>query len=179
MFGELVPEGGGDTIPLLKESLQVGRRESCDIVLRFSNISTHHCELMLEKGYWFVKDLGSRNGTKVNGVRITKKRLDPGDRLTIARHDYQVDYSPEELGADGPPPDEDVISEIMSRSLMDGAGLDRKQKQLAEGRVGRAKAAESQQEKPSSDQTDSDEPADAAASAQAAVDEEIEEKENE
>jgi len=145
MFGELVPEGGGDTIPLLKENLMVGRRESCDVVLRFSNVSTHHCDLILENGYWFVKDLGSRNGTKVNGIRINKKRLDPGDRLTIARHDYRLEYSPEELGADGPPPDEDVISEIMGRSLLDGAGLSRKQKQLDDGRVGRPDAPVPQQ----------------------------------
>ncbi len=34
-YGELVPDGGGDPIPLLREKLTVGRRESCDIVLRF------------------------------------------------------------------------------------------------------------------------------------------------
>ena len=45
MYGELVPVGGGDPIPLLKKSLLVGRRESCDIVLRFSNVSAHHCQL--------------------------------------------------------------------------------------------------------------------------------------
>ena len=139
MFGELIPEGGGDTIPLLKENLIVGRRESCDIVLRFSNISTHHCELLLENGYWLVQDLNSRNGTRVNGTRISRKRLKPGDLLAFARHDFRISYSPEELGATGPPPedDENVISEILSRSLLEGAGLDRRQKQFLAGYVGR------------------------------------------
>ena len=45
MYGELIPVGGGDPIPLLKKSLLIGRRESCDIVLRFSNVSAHHCQL--------------------------------------------------------------------------------------------------------------------------------------
>ena len=63
MYGELVPLGGGDPIPLLKKKLLVGRRESCDIVLRFGNVSAHHCQLRIESGYWFVKDLNSRNGT--------------------------------------------------------------------------------------------------------------------
>ena len=36
-FGTLVPKGGGDPIPLLKKNLLIGRRESCDIVLRFKN----------------------------------------------------------------------------------------------------------------------------------------------
>ena len=39
MLGELLPLGGGDPIPLLKQQLLVGRRESCDIVLRFANVS--------------------------------------------------------------------------------------------------------------------------------------------
>ena len=95
MFGELIPIGGGDQIPLLKRSLLVGRRESCDIVLRFSNISAHHCTLSLEGGYWYVKDMGSRNGVKVNGLKVTEKRLDPGDELAIAKHNYTVNYSPE------------------------------------------------------------------------------------
>ena len=69
MYGELLPVGGGDPIPLLKKSLLVGRRESCDIVLRFSNVSAHHCQLTVTGGYWHVRDLNSRNGVKVNGCR--------------------------------------------------------------------------------------------------------------
>ena len=80
MYGELIPVGGGDPIPLLKKNLLVGRRESCDIVLRFSNVSAHHCQLVCNGGYWYVKDLKSRNGVKVNGLRV-RKRLDPGDEL--------------------------------------------------------------------------------------------------
>ena len=45
MFGELIPVGGGDPIPLMKEQLVIGRREKCDIVLRFANVSGEHCEL--------------------------------------------------------------------------------------------------------------------------------------
>ena len=63
----------------------VGRRESCDIVLRFANVSAHHCQLTLNGGYWYVKDLKSRNGVKVNGIRVTEKRLDPGDELAVAK----------------------------------------------------------------------------------------------
>ncbi|MFV2069725.1 MAG: FHA domain-containing protein [Pirellulales bacterium] len=123
MYGELVPLGGGDPVPLLKKHLLVGRRESCDIVLRFSNVSAHHCELTLNGGYWFVRDRKSRNGTKVNGLPVTEKRLDPGDVLSIARHRYEVKYSPLELGAVGPPPPDDVASDIMNHSLLERAGI--------------------------------------------------------
>jgi len=122
-YGELIPVGGGDTIPLLKKNLLVGRRESCDIVLRFPNVSAHHCQLTVNGGYWHVKDLGSKNGVKVNNFRVTEKRLDPGDTLAIAKHKYEVQYAPSELGAVGPPPVEDLTTNIFNRSLLERAGL--------------------------------------------------------
>ncbi|MGQ9575105.1 MAG: FHA domain-containing protein [Thermoguttaceae bacterium] len=123
MYGELVPVGGGDPIPLKRKSLLVGRRESCDIVLRFSNVSAHHCQLTLNNGYWFVKDLNSRNGIKVNGVRVQQKRLDPDDILRIAKHSYAVKYSPVDNGAVGPPPPDAAEEDIFSKSLLERAGL--------------------------------------------------------
>ncbi len=144
MYGELIPYGGGDPIPLVKPQLLLGRRESCDIVLRFGNVSAHHCEMTVEHGYWFIRDLNSQNGTKVNGLRVTaKKRIDPGDRLAIAKHTYEVRYSPTDLGAEGPPPDETALGEILSQSLMKSAGLERRQYQ-ERGRRAAAKAADDQ-----------------------------------
>lgn len=120
MFGELVPCGGGDPIPLLKPKLLVGRRSRCDIALDFPNVSSHHCELEFLNGYWFVRDLGSRNGIKVNGARCDSKFLLPGDTLSIAKHQFEVQYAPQ---ADGPPPEND--EDPFSRSLMEKAGLTR------------------------------------------------------
>ena len=126
-FGQLVPTGGGDTIVLRKDKLVIGRRESCDIVLRFSNVSGQHARMTLEQGYWFLKDLGSRNGTKVEGYRISRKRLDPGAKISFAKHVYVIEYSPEELGAFGPPPpDDDQIEEVLRKGLLDRAGLSRR-----------------------------------------------------
>jgi predicted component of type VI protein secretion system len=124
MYGELHPVGGGDPIPLLKRSLLVGRRESCDIVLRFSNVSAQHCELNVNDGFWYVRDLNSRNGVKVNGNRVTEKRIDPGDVLWIAKHAYEVKYSPVDLGAVGPPPPDVPEAVIFSQSLLERAGLE-------------------------------------------------------
>lgn len=128
MYGELIPLGGGDPIPLLKESLIIGRREEkCDIVLRFGNVSGQHCQLTLENGYWYVQDLNSSNGVKVNGTKVTRKRIDPNDELTVAKHKYKVTYNPTELGASGPPPsDEADYANIMSRSLLEAAGLQKR-----------------------------------------------------
>lgn len=136
-LGVLIPKGGGDPIPLLKKKLLVGRRENCDIVLRFGNVSAHHCEMTLESGYWFVKDLGSRNGTRVNGYRVTKRRVDPNDVVYFAKLQYELNYSPSDLGAVGPPPDGGELEDILGSSLMDSAGLNRKARQASEGRIGR------------------------------------------
>ncbi len=126
-FGVLVPVGGGDPIPLMKDRLIVGRREGCDIVLKFNNISGQHCRMTVEHGYWFVRDLGSRNGTKVDGRSIVRKRLDPKCRISFAKHEYQLVYEPQDLGAFGPPPaDDDHMEELMKSSLMDRAGLSRR-----------------------------------------------------
>ena len=126
MYGELIPVGGGDPIPLLKKTLLIGRRESCDIVLRFSNVSAHHCQLTVNAGYWHVRDLQSRNGVKVNGIRVTDKRIDPGDTLSVAKHKYEVHYSPMDLGAVGPPPPERPSENVFGKSLLERAGLEKK-----------------------------------------------------
>lgn len=124
LLGELQPVGGGDPIPLLKTTLLVGRRESCDIVLRFPNVSGSHCELSLNEGYWFVKDLGSSNGTKINGTRVTESRIDPGDKLSIARHEFEVSYDPIATGGAGGGRLTAPQRDIFSRSLLASAGLE-------------------------------------------------------
>lgn len=126
-YGLLVPTGGGEDIPLKKDRILIGRRDNCDIVLRFSNVSGQHCRMTLELGYWFIKDLDSRNGTKVNGLSIRRKRLDPGSIITIAKHGYEIQYTPELLGAKGlPPADDDNLDLALRTSLMERAGLDRR-----------------------------------------------------
>jgi adenylate cyclase len=128
-LGQLNPCGGGDPIPLIKKRMLVGRRGEADIQLKFNNVSTQHCRLTLEHGYWFVRDLNSRNGVKVDNRSVVRKRLDPGCKLSIARHEYIVEFDPHSLGAYGPPPgDDDFGDELMRSSLMDRAGLDKRDK---------------------------------------------------
>jgi adenylate cyclase len=126
MYGELVPQGGGDPIPLRKKKLLVGRRrDSCDIALPFANVSSRHCELELVDAYWLVRDLGSSNGTKVNGVRVRTKWVLPGDELAVARHRYKIDYTVASDAAP-PPPLADDEEEDLNMSLLEKAGLARR-----------------------------------------------------
>ncbi len=133
MYGELVPVGGGDPIPLLKKRVRIGRREGCDIVLNFANISGHHALMEIEEGYWFIRDLRSRNGIKVEGRKILvglRRRLDPGVILQIAKHKFEVRYEPIELGAYGTPPQDEQMDNFFAKSLLDRAGLKRRQEEL-------------------------------------------------
>jgi predicted component of type VI protein secretion system len=114
-LGELIPLGGGDPIPLLKDKLVVGRREGCDIVLNFPNVSARHCELSLHDGNWTIRDLGSTNGTKVNGEYLGEQRLLPGDEIGIAKHMYEISYAPGRMQHDP-----------FARSLLESAGLERR-----------------------------------------------------
>jgi len=119
---ELVPLGGGDPIPLLRAQLTLGRRESCDVSLRFPNVSGQHCELSFHEGVWYIRDLGSTNGTKVNGQQIqSTKLLRPGDEITIAKRRFTIQYTlASGLHAfQGLPLEEEDISQ----SLLEKAGL--------------------------------------------------------
>ncbi|MCH2182210.1 MAG: FHA domain-containing protein [Mariniblastus sp.] len=137
MYGELVPVGGGDPIPLLKKRIRIGRREGCDIVLNFSNVSGHHALMEIEEGYWFIRDLRSRNGIKVEGRKILvglRRRLDPGAILHIAKHKFEVQYEPIDLGAYGTPPQDEQMDNFFAKSLLDRAGLKRRQEELKKER---------------------------------------------
>ncbi len=121
-FGELVPVGGGDAIPLVSDVMTIGRRESCDICLKFQNISGTHCELALKNGIWHLRDLNSTNGVKVNGERTLRRPLRPGDEIEIAKHKYIIQY---QLSAGTKV--EEMFSEeednVFGQSLMEKAGL--------------------------------------------------------
>ena len=125
--GEVVPTGGGDPIPLRRGVLTLGRRETCDISLRFPNISGSHCELSYkDAGYWYIRDLGSTNGIKVNGQRVLQRALRPGDEIAIAKRKYCIQYN---LSNSAQVAIESVLSEdedIFKESLMEKAGLVRR-----------------------------------------------------
>ncbi len=125
VLGTLVPVGGGDPVALTEHALSIGRRESSDLCLSYPNVSSSHCRLFFQNSCWYIEDLRSSNGTKVNGERITPanpKLLRPGDEVSIAKHAYTIDYVPpsdmEALQAQ-------EVDDIFSQSLMEKAGLER------------------------------------------------------
>ena len=121
-LGQLIPQGGGDVIPLLRDRLTIGRRESCDICLRFANVSGVHCELAFKNGCWTIEDLKSSNGVKVNGDKVEKKVLHPGDRINVSKHEFVIDYA---LSASKETMEKmmEEVDEVIQRPLLEKAGL--------------------------------------------------------
>jgi adenylate cyclase len=119
-LGHLVPCGGGDPIPLRSPKLVVGRHDVCDIVVSIPTVSARHCELEFSHGYWYVRDLGSHNGVRVDGVRCQTDRLKPGCVLWIAGLRFQVVYSAP--NAEAKPP---AKGPVFAQSLLQAAGLER------------------------------------------------------
>lgn len=79
------------TIKLADGVTTVGRHDDCQLRIKSSQVSRKHCELFEKKGLLLVKDLGSSNGTYVNGKRVQEQRvLEPGDELTVGQVTLKV-----------------------------------------------------------------------------------------
>jgi pSer/pThr/pTyr-binding forkhead associated (FHA) protein len=68
----------------------VGRHPGCDAHIDSQRVSRWHCVLAREGEHVLVRDLGSRNGTWINGCRVTSGRLKPGDRVAFGQLFFQV-----------------------------------------------------------------------------------------
>ena len=66
-------KSAGKAIAVKREKLLIGRAEECDIRPLSDEVSRRHCAVRIEPGVVWVEDLGSRNGTFVNGHRIAEK----------------------------------------------------------------------------------------------------------
>jgi pSer/pThr/pTyr-binding forkhead associated (FHA) protein len=69
----------------------IGRHSRCDIRLNSLRVSRYHCCLTDVGGEVAVRDLGSTNGLRINGQRVTSGRLKPGDTLTIDQVDFHIE----------------------------------------------------------------------------------------
>jgi hypothetical protein len=61
----------------------LGRSSGCQLVLSDDTVSRRHAELRLVDGHWHLRDLGSSNGTWVNGRRVVEAEVVPGDEVQL------------------------------------------------------------------------------------------------
>jgi pSer/pThr/pTyr-binding forkhead associated (FHA) protein len=83
---------GHADIPLHQVAVLVGRHPRCDVRIASSRVSRRHCCLALDRDGVLVRDLGSTNGTWINGLRIEEGVLRPGDELSIAHLHYHLEW---------------------------------------------------------------------------------------
>jgi predicted component of type VI protein secretion system len=90
MPAQLLSLNDGPNILLDKPILLLGRHPECDVQIESRKISRRHCCIAQVSDYLVVRDLGSTNGLRINGVKVMEGRLAPGDELTIGTYRYRV-----------------------------------------------------------------------------------------
>jgi pSer/pThr/pTyr-binding forkhead associated (FHA) protein len=96
MHARLVPLDGSTPIDIVKDLTLVGRREDCDLRLEHKSVSKTHCVIVKSDGMLMLRDLGSTNGTRVNGQRVRRAMLLPDDQLHIASYKFKVQLGPDQ-----------------------------------------------------------------------------------
>ena len=90
MRAQLMPLDGGPPVEVAKEMMLIGRQEECDLRLDHKSVSKIHCVIVKTDGLLLLRDLGSTNGTRVNGTRVRRAALLPNDKLSVANFHYRV-----------------------------------------------------------------------------------------
>jgi pSer/pThr/pTyr-binding forkhead associated (FHA) protein len=94
-------DGERRSFSIVRDVTIIGRREDCDFRIPLGEISRKHCRLIKDGDTLRAEDLGSSNGTYVNGVRVQEAGLSPGDTLKVGSVVFVVQI-------DGVPPEEDL-----------------------------------------------------------------------
>jgi len=106
--------GSQKIFPLPSDVTVIGRSSNCDLYIRLTSVSRKHCQLSRQEGVLKVRDLGSRNGTYLNGKRIDEAEVKAGDSIKVGPLTFvlQIDGQPKDINIPGPatgkPPQKEV-----------------------------------------------------------------------
>jgi len=84
---------GEESFDLANNRLWLGRATDCDVSLPFEDVSRHHARMVRHHGSVWVADLGSANGTLLDGSTVTQEPVEfrPGSVVTFANHSYRLE----------------------------------------------------------------------------------------
>ena len=114
----------GMSFPLLGNQVIIGREESIDITLQDPEASRRHARISWQAGQFVIEDMGSTNGTFINGVQITTPQmLNPGDSVGIGQTALVFQVEGAQMGAPQYQPPRQAASPVRP-SPMAAAGAD-------------------------------------------------------
>lgn len=128
MPAELLALTEGPDIPLARTITVFGRHPECDVQLNSRKVSRRHCVIADIGAYLVVRDLGSTNGVRINGVRQDRGEIRNGDELTIGGFGFRVvlqvaPAAPAPAPAPVPPfaptPEQLSFSQMPTRRMLD------------------------------------------------------------
>src|SRR4051812_31841537 len=94
-------DGQKRSFSIARDMTVIGRREDCDLRIPLGEVSRKHCRLVRDGDTLKLEDLGSSNGTFLNGQRVQEALLSPGDTIQVG----PVAFA---LQIDGEPPEDDL-----------------------------------------------------------------------
>jgi pSer/pThr/pTyr-binding forkhead associated (FHA) protein len=107
-------DGSRRDFPVERPRVVLGRKNNCDLRIPLPSVSRQHCEILLEDDQARLNDLGSSNGTQVNGERVQGVTLRPGDLITVVLNGEPANVRPR-------PVDLQALSESSMRSAADAS----------------------------------------------------------
>jgi|SaaInl4_150m_RNA_FD_contig_21_105081_length_880_multi_5_in_0_out_0_1 pSer/pThr/pTyr-binding forkhead associated (FHA) protein len=132
---ELVVSNGaksGQVISIRDQRFFIGRDEDCHLKPKSDLVSRHHCAICVEDAYVAIRDLGSKNGTFVNGEQVRgEQELKDGDSLSVGQLDFTVRLKVSGVGGEKKPKVKSV-QEALVRTVENASDSTKTQKQDAD-----------------------------------------------
>lgn len=123
MRAQLIPLDGGPPIEIVRDMTLVGRKDDVDLRLEHKSVSKLHCVIVKTDGLLLIRDLGSTNGTRVNGQRVRRAALLPNDNVNIASFRFKVYLGPGEPPAEAAAGIEDADGHTQQMDAKEVANL--------------------------------------------------------
>ena len=115
LSAQLIVRGGkhdGRAIPLPRGRFLIGREQDCNLRPASDLVSRHHCVFHVDDFTVRLRDLGSTNGTLVNGEPLTgEKGLKAGDKVVVGKLNFEVSLSDVAEAPEPPPADQGVLDD--------------------------------------------------------------------
>jgi len=146
-------KNAGQDIPVPGKKFFIGRAEDCHLRPGSDMVSRHHCVLMVEESYVALRDFGSKNGTYVNGERVSGEiELKAGDRLKVGPLEFELQVAHGIKGKKRPP-----VSDLKEAAARTAQDADSGEVDVSQWLMGDAPAANPAQETQRVRMSDTDE----------------------